>query len=187
MVAIAISTGGPNALAEIFPSFPKDMPCPIVITQHMPPMFTRMLAERLNSKSNLEVVEAAAGMEILPGKAYIAPGGHHLTLQRRGVQILTALDDGPPENSCRPAADVMFRSVLNIYGGNCLAVVLTGMGRDGLAGARMLKEAGARVLAQDEASSVVWGMPGHVVQAGLADEVVPLDRVTGSIMRLLRR
>lgn len=185
IVAVAVSTGGPNALADIFPSFPREMRCPMVITQHMPPMFTRLLAERLNAKSNLQVMEAAEGMEVDPGSAYIAPGDHHLTLRRNGARVVIHLDRGPQENSCRPAADVMFRSVADIYGGNSLAVVLTGMGQDGLAGARILKDAGASVLAQDEQSSVVWGMPGHVVQAGLADEVAPLDRVASAIMRFV--
>ena len=185
IVALAVSTGGPNALAEVFSSLPKRMPCPIVITQHMPPMFTRLLAERLNSKSELQVFEAAEGMELGPGKAYIAPGDYHLALERRGKSVVIRLDHGPPENSCRPAADVMFRSVAELYGGNCLAVVLTGMGQDGLAGARILKRAGAMILAQDEQSSVVWGMPGHVVQAGLADGVVPLNRVAASILRFV--
>lgn len=187
IVAIAVSTGGPNALADIFPRFPQDLCSPILITQHMPPMFTRLLAERLNAGSHLQVAEAAEGMEVTPGCAYIAPGGSHLVVRRRGVKVVTALDHGPPESSCRPAADVMFRSVAEVYGSGCLAVVLTGMGQDGLAGARIFKNAGAMVLAQDEVSSVVWGMPGHVVQAGLADEVAPLDRVAASIVRFLGR
>ena len=187
IVAVAVSTGGPNALAEIFPAFPKDMRCPMVITQHMPPMFTRLLAERLSAKSELNVVEAAEGMELEPGSAYVAPGDYHMKLARSGARTLIHLDQGPPENSCRPAADAMFRSVAENYGGACLAVVLTGMGQDGLAGARILKDAGAKVVAQDEPSSVVWGMPGHVVQAGLADEVAPLDGVAASIMRFVGR
>ncbi len=187
IVAVAVSTGGPNALAEVFPAFPRDFRCPIVITQHMPPMFTRLLAERLDSQSPLRVREAAEGMEIEPGAAYIAPGDYHMTLARRGAGVVVRLNQAPPENSCRPAADVMMRSVAELYGGACLAVVLTGMGQDGLAGARILKEAGAGVLAQDEASSVVWGMPGHVVQAGLADEVAPLDRIVPAILRFVKK
>jgi two-component system chemotaxis response regulator CheB len=185
IVAIAVSTGGPNALAEIFPLLPKDLRCPVVVTQHMPPMFTRLLAERLNAKSSLRVVEAAEGIEVESGAAYIAPGDYHLMLRRKAGKVVAALDQGPPENSCRPAADVMLRSVAEVYGGRCLVVVLTGMGQDGLAGVRLLKEAGARVLAQDERSSVVWGMPGHVVQAGLADEVAPLDSVAQAILRFV--
>jgi two-component system chemotaxis response regulator CheB len=150
-------------------------------------MFTRLLAERLDSKSHVHVVEAADGMEVEPGTAYIAPGGYHLTLRRSGTKVVVKLNQEAPENSCRPAADVMFRSVADIYGGACLTVVLTGMGQDGLAGARILKEAGAKIVAQDEQSSVVWGMPGHVVQAGLADEVAPLGQIAASIMRFVGR
>ncbi|MEZ5361227.1 MAG: chemotaxis response regulator protein-glutamate methylesterase [Bryobacterales bacterium] len=187
IVAIAVSTGGPNALAEVFPVLPAGLRCPVVITQHMPPMFTRLLAERLDAKSPLRVFEAADGMEIEPASAYFAPGDHHLTVRRVPGKVVAKLNQDPPENSCRPAADVMFRSVAETYGGACLAVVLTGMGRDGLAGARILKQAGARVLAQDEASSVVWGMPGHVVQAGLADEIAPIGKIAGSIARFVGR
>jgi len=187
IVAVAVSTGGPNALADVFASFPEDMPCPIVVTQHMPPMFTRLLAERLDAKSRLEVVEAADGMAVDARKAYVAPGDYHMKLERKGHRVTIKLDHGPQENSCRPAADVMFRSVAEVYGGNCLAVVLTGMGQDGLAGARILKAAGARVLAQDEQSSVVWGMPGHVVQAGLADQVASLERVAAAILSFVGR
>ncbi|MCB1021655.1 MAG: chemotaxis response regulator protein-glutamate methylesterase [Bryobacterales bacterium] len=187
IVAIAVSTGGPNALAEVFPALPSGLRCPVVITQHMPPMFTRLLAERLDAKSPLRVFEASDGMEIEPASAYVAPGDHHLTVRRVAGKVVAKLNQDPPENSCRPAADVMFRSVAEAYGGACLAVVLTGMGQDGLAGTRVLKQAGAKVLAQDEASSVVWGMPGHVVQAGLADEIAPIGQIASSIARLVGR
>jgi two-component system, chemotaxis family, protein-glutamate methylesterase/glutaminase len=187
IVAVAVSTGGPNALADIFPLFPGDLPCPMVVTQHMPPMFTRLLAERLNAKSALRVAEAEEGMALEPGLALIAPGDFHLKLRRAGGRVEATLDRGAPENSCRPAADVMFRSVLDVYGGDAVCVVLTGMGKDGLEGARLLREAGAPVVAQDEATSVVWGMPGHVVQAGLAESVVPLERVPAAVLRLLGR
>ena len=155
---------------------------PIVVTQHMPPVFTTMFAERLNRTTPLSVVEAADGMPLKAGTAYIAPGDRHLVLRRRGTEVLTELSAAPPENSCRPAVDVMFRSVRSIFGGSALAVVLTGMGHDGREGARELKAAGATVVAQDEHSSVVWGMPGAVVQAGLAHAVLPLDQIATALM-----
>lgn len=183
LIAIAISTGGPNALAELFPKFPADLGCPIVVTQHMPPMFTRLLAERLNKYSPLTVEEAKQGSLLEPGKALIAPGAYHLALRRDGVAVKAHLTQGPPENSCRPAADVMLRSAAEVYGARVLSVVMTGMGKDGLAGARALKELGGPVIAQDKASSVVWGMPGFVTEAGLADVVAPLDEIAFEIQR----
>jgi two-component system chemotaxis response regulator CheB len=186
ILAIGSSTGGPDALTKVLNAFPGDLPVPVVITQHMPPVFTRMFAERLDRSVSLKVVEATDGMELAVGTVYIAPGDRHLVLVRRGTQVLTQLNSGPPENSCRPAVDVMFRSVAKLYGGAVYAAVLTGMGHDGRGGAKVLREAGAEVLAQDEASSVVWGMPGAVVAAGLADDVQPLDRVAGCLVARLK-
>lgn len=182
-IAIGISTGGPNALAEIFPLFPEDLRPPIFVTQHMPPMFTRLLAERLNGRSKIGVEEGAEGTIVAPGRAYIAPGNYHMVLKRRGTNLVIALNQDPPENSCRPAADVMFRSVSEAYGPRALAVILTGMGKDGLAGIRQMRAIGSPVIAQDKATSTVWGMPGQVVEAGLADRVVPLQGVTAAILR----
>jgi two-component system, chemotaxis family, protein-glutamate methylesterase/glutaminase len=162
-------------------ALPADLPVPIVITQHMPPVFTRMFAERLDRTVPMTVVEAAEGMVIAPGTVYIAPGDKHLLLVRRGTATVVQLSGAPPENSCRPAVDVMFRSVAQLYGGAAFVAVLTGMGQDGRGGAKVLRDAGAEVLAQDEASSVVWGMPGAVVTAGLADDIQPLDRIAGSL------
>jgi two-component system chemotaxis response regulator CheB len=187
IVAIGVSTGGPTALTQIFSTLPADFPCPIVVTQHMPPMFTKLLAERLASKSRLRVEEAGEGSRLEPGLALIAPGGQHMKFRPEKGSVVVALDDGPPENSCRPAVDVMFRSVGGIYGSNTLAVMLTGMGRDGLEGTKQLKAAGASVLAQDRATSVVWGMPGYVVEAGLADVVARLDDIGPTITSLARR
>jgi two-component system chemotaxis response regulator CheB len=177
VVAIGVSTGGPTALTEVLAALPGDFPCPIVITQHMPPMFTRLLAERLALKSQIRVEEAAEGSVLEPGLALIAPGGHHMKLKSVDGAVVVTLDDGPPESSCRPAVDVMFRSVAEVYGGNTLVVMLTGMGKDGFYGTQSLKAAGASVLAQDRASSVVWGMPGYVVDAGLADIVASLNDI----------
>jgi two-component system chemotaxis response regulator CheB len=177
ILAIGSSTGGPDALTKVLTGLPSDLPVPIVITQHMPPVFTRMFAERLDRSTPLRVFEAADGMELAAGSAYVAPGDFHMVLHRRGTSTLIQLSSAPQENSCRPAVDVMFRSVAALYGASAYATVLTGMGQDGRNGAKVLRDAGAEVLAQDEATSVVWGMPGAVVGAGLADEVLPLERI----------
>jgi len=182
IVAIGVSTGGPTALAEIVPMFPADFPLPVVLVQHMPPMFTKLLADRLQAKSKLRVVEATAGLSVEPGTLFIAPGDYHMRLRRTATAVQIDLDQSPPENSCRPAVDVLFRSVSRVYGGSAIAVVLTGMGSDGLRGVEHLKTEGAFVIAQDEPSSVVWGMPGAVVRAGLADATVSLKSVIGEIL-----
>lgn len=183
VVAIGVSTGGPNALGAIFPCFPANFPRPILIVQHMPPLFTHLLAERLSAVGKIKVEEAKEGSVVEPGKALIAPGDWHLRVKRRGTRVVTTIDQGPQENSCRPSVDVLFRSVGEVWGAKTLAVILTGMGQDGLRGMQQLKAQGAFVLAQDEASSVVWGMPGAVVTAGLADAIVPLDQVPAEIMK----
>lgn len=183
IVAIGVSTGGPNALAEVVPALPASLGVPVVIVQHMPPVFTRLLAERLSSKSALPVTEAIEGETLQAGHVYIAPGDFHMTLQRHGTDVRIALDQEPPENSCRPAVDPLFRSVSALYGDKCLGVILTGMGKDGLRGCELFREKGAQILAQDEETSVVWGMPGFVAREGLADEVLPLSRVAPEIVR----
>ncbi len=185
-VLIAVSTGGPNALAEVVPRLPRDLPAPVVIVQHMPPVFTRLLAERLAAKSSLAVTEAAAGDEVRVGSVLIAPGDHHLTLRREGATVRCALNRDAPENSVRPAADVMLRSAAEVWGGNVLVVVMTGMGQDGLLGAVQLHGLGAPVLVQDEASSVVWGMPGAVAKAGIAERQVPLSQLADAISSRVR-
>ena len=186
LIAVGSSTGGPDALTKVLLGLPPDLPVPIVVTQHMPPVFTKMFAERLDRSTPLHVVEATEGMDLTPGTVYIAPGDKHLVLHRKGTAVVTQLSGAPPENSCRPAVDVMFRSVAQVYGGSAYAAVLTGMGHDGRGGAKVMRDAGAEVLAQDEASSVVWGMPGAVVQAGLADEVLPLDRIASGLITRLK-
>lgn len=187
VVAIGVSTGGPAALGRLVPALPADFPLPVLIVQHMPPLFTRLLAERLDAASPLTVKEAAQGEPVEPGKVLIAPGDYHLKVGREGATVRVVLEQSPPLNSCRPAVDALFSALADVYGGAVLAVVLTGMGYDGLRGAELLKAAGARLLAQDEATSVVWGMPGAVVSAGLADRVVPLDQMAAEITRLARR
>jgi two-component system chemotaxis response regulator CheB len=183
LLAIGCSTGGPNALTALLERFPARLPVPVVITQHMPPVFTRLLAERLRAHTRLPVSEAQGGEVLAPGDIWIAPGDHHLVLRRDGAAIKLALDDGPHENSCRPAVDVMFRSVVQIYGGHVLALVMTGMGQDGLRGCEHVREAGGQIVVQDEATSVVWGMPGYVAQAGLADAILPLAQLAAELTR----
>jgi two-component system chemotaxis response regulator CheB len=183
VVCIGVSTGGPNALAAIMPMFPGNFPLPILIVQHMPPLFTRLLAERLNTQTGLGVEEAREGSPVEPGKVLIAAGDFHMRVRKDGQRIVAQLDQEPPENSCRPAVDVLFRSVGEVYGGAAIAVMLTGMGQDGLRGVEGLHPQGACIIAQDEPSSVVWGMPGGVVKAGLADFVLDLKDVVPQILR----
>jgi len=187
-VVIAVSTGGPTALAEVLPAFVPDARVPTLVVQHMPAFFTAHLAERLAKTSGLPVREATDGEIVRPGEVLLAPGGRHLELVSDAGQLRARLTDAPPENSCRPAADVLFRTAVRVWGGGTLGVVLTGMGRDGLAGSREIVAAGGSVIAQDEFSSVVWGMPGEVVRAGLADAVLPLSQVGVEVaLRLKRR
>jgi len=181
IVAVGISTGGPEALAKMLPGLSTSFPLPIVIVQHMPPLFTKLLAERLNETSRIKVVEAEEGMALNPGTAYIAPGDNHLAVVSRMGRVFLGLSHDPPENSCRPAVDYLFRSVAKVYGNRALGVIMTGMGQDGLKGLRLMREKGAAVFAQDEASSVVWGMPSYVVHEGLADEVLPVEALAGAI------
>src|SRR6202165_5880159 len=183
IVAIGTSTGGPNALAEVLPRIPNDFPVPIVVVQHMPPIFTCLLAERLAGQSAIPVKEGSAGVALSPGHAWIAPGNFHMKVIRAGLGWRLNLSLGPPENSCRPAVDVLFRSVAAAYGAHVLAVVMTGMGSDGVLGAQNIRDAGGDVIIQDEASSVVWGMPGLVHASGLADAAYPLDRLAAEITR----
>jgi two-component system chemotaxis response regulator CheB len=182
-VVIGASTGGPNALAELFSAFPPDWPVPTAVVQHMPPEFTTRLAERLAEKSRLRVHEGVAGEPVAAAQAWVAPGDYHLLVRRGAQGVRLALDRGPPVNSCRPAVDVLFHSAAEVYGAGVLAVVLTGMGQDGLRGCESVRAGGGQVLVQDEASSVVWSMPGAVARAGLADQVLPLGRLGPEIVR----
>jgi two-component system chemotaxis response regulator CheB len=185
VLVIGASTGGPEALTKVLPLLPASLPVPVLLVQHMPPVFTRQFAQRLDRLCALEVVEAVAGTPLAPGTVHIAPGDFHLTVRATGGIRRTDLDQGPAENFCRPAVDVLFRSVVAAYDGAVLGVVLTGMGSDGRIGAGQIREAGGTVIAQDQATSVVWGMPGAVAQAGHADEVVPLGHVAEAITRFL--
>lgn len=183
LLAIGSSTGGPRALEDVICRLGGDLPVPVVLTQHMPPVFTRNLAMQLDRKSELSVREAEGGELLEPGVVYIAPGDFHMEVIRRSARFELRLQQGPPENSCRPAVDVMIRSVVHCYGGATMAVILTGMGQDGLRGCEAVREAGGVIYVQDEASSVVWGMPGFVAKAGLADKVLELDRIAAEIER----
>ncbi len=186
VVVIGVSTGGPNALADVLPCLPADLPVPVLVVQHMPVTFTRMLAERLDRLCPLAVAEAQGGEVVLPGTVWLAPGGQHLAVERRGVGRQLVTHDGDPVNSCRPAVDVLFEAAVGTYGAGVLAVVMTGMGQDGLRGCESVKAAGGQIVAQDEASSVVWGMPRFVAQAGLAEAVLPLDQLAAEITRRVR-
>lgn len=187
-LVVGVSTGGPNALHVFVPKLPADLPFPVLCVQHMPPLFTASLAERLDRDSALGVEEGVEGRRLENGRMYIAPGGHHMVLARGpDGRLQVRLSDAAPVNSCRPAVDVLFRSVEEVVGGGVVSVILTGMGSDGANGVRGLRAKGAWSIAQDEASSVVWGMPGAIVQQGLADEILPLDRIADRIAELARR
>jgi len=181
IVVIGVSTGGPAALEVLLPKIPATFALPILIVQHMPRLFTGLLAERLNSLCNLHVREAAPDTRAESGVIDIARGDWHLEIQR---DLRLRLNQDPPENFCRPSVDVLFRSAAQVCGGRVLGVILTGMGSDGLQGSRAIRAAGGSVLAQDGATSVVWGMPGAVANAGLANKVLALDTIPAEILRL---
>lgn len=183
ILAIGSSTGGPNALHLLFSELQRDFPVPVVVTQHMPALFVSLLAERLDKLGRLRVREAVPGAKLEAGDAWIATGDKHLKIVTDGAVKRLALSEDPPENSCRPAVDVMLRSVVDVYGSGTLAVILTGMGRDGFAACELVKQRGGAVVAQDEATSVVWGMPGAVVRGGLAEKVLPIDKIALEINR----
>lgn len=185
VVAIGVSTGGPAALMEVIPKFPAGLRAPIFVVQHMPPVFTRSLAEALDAKSRVTVVEAAHGMKVVPGQIYIAPGGHQMKIVKNGVQAEIEINDDPPENSSRPSVDYMFRSVCKAYGSRVLGVVMTGMGADGVNGCRDIKRNGGSVVTQDENSCVVYGMPRAVYEAGLSDAVCELKNIPNRIVDTL--
>lgn len=187
IIVIGISTGGPAALARILPQLPVDLPVPIVVVQHMPPMFTRSLADDLHKACQLTVREAESGLRVQAGHVYIAPGGKQTKLIGSSVGTLLRVTDDPPEKNCRPSADYLFRSAAETYGSRTLAIIMTGMGDDGCAGCRVLKAQGATILAQDEASCVVYGMPRHIVREGLADEICPLNEIPARIVQLVRQ
>ena len=181
IVALGTSTGGPNALGEMLPRLPQTLGVPIVMVQHMPALFTKYLADRLAKFCVLKVAEGAEGKEVHAGEVWIAPGDHHMTVERVGPRVTLRTNQDAMENSCRPAVDVLFRSVAEHFGPSALGVVLTGMGSDGVRGSQTILAAGGRVIVQDEASSVVWGMPGQVAAAGYADGIYPLAQIAQEI------
>ncbi|NEQ70992.1 MAG: chemotaxis response regulator protein-glutamate methylesterase [Symploca sp. SIO2D2] len=183
---IGSSTGGPNALSKLFADIQYTIPVPTFIVQHMPPVFTKMLADRLDKDSPNRFYEGQEGQIAEPGCVYIAPGGKHMEVVSLNGQTGIRLTENPPENSCRPAVDVLFRSAASTYGGALLAAVLTGMGSDGKRGSEVIKDRGGQILAQDEASSVVWGMPRYIAESGLADKILPLDHIANEITLRLR-
>jgi two-component system, chemotaxis family, protein-glutamate methylesterase/glutaminase len=184
-VAIGSSTGGPEALSLLLPTLTNKTSVPVFIVQHLPPGMTAYFAESLGRKCDYRVVEAAHGEAVQPRTAYIAPGGRHMVVRSQEGRVTMALNDQPPENGCRPSVDVLFRSVAAVYPSSVLAIVLTGMGTDGAKGLGPLKRSGAYVIAQDEASSVVWGMPGAAVATNHVDQVLPLDRIGTTAASLL--
>ena len=187
IIAFGVSTGGPKALAEVIPRIPATIGVPIVIVQHMPPVFTKALADSLDKKSQIKVVEGTDGQILQAGTAYIAPGGKQMKIAAGpgGTNLHLVITDDAPENHCKPAVDYLFRSVSNVYPGYSLAVIMTGMGRDGTLGLRLLKRQGAHVLAQNESTCVVYGMPMEAIKAGVVDEVLPLSSIAGKITGII--
>lgn len=184
IIAIGSSTGGPQALFKLLKVLPRSLKLPIVITQHMPPTFTAILAQHIAAASGWPTREAAEGDRLEAGTIYLARGDHHMLIERKDPGYIIRLNQGPQENFCRPAVDPMLRSVVRAFGPAVLAAILTGMGRDGLAGGRDVVAAGGTVVAQDEASSVVWGMPGAVATAGICSAVLPLDALATYVTKL---
>jgi two-component system chemotaxis response regulator CheB len=185
VAAIGTSTGGPVALREVLGRLPGDLPAPLLIVQHMPAQYTHSLAMRLNEASPLEVVEACDGMALEPGFAFLAPGGRQMKVVQRGARSRIQITDDPPENSCRPSVDYLLRSVADAFGDRAVAVIMTGMGRDGAEGCRRLKQRGACVIAQHPDGCAVFGMPKAVIDEQLADHIVPLGGIAASIMNQL--
>ena len=183
IIAIGASTGGTEAIKDVLMRLPADTPG-IVIAQHIPKAFSTPFAKRMDSRCQMTVYEAEDGQQVLPGHVYIAPGDRHLLLMRDGARYVCKLDDGPPVNRHKPSVDVLFRSVAQQAGTNAIGVILTGMGRDGAAGLKEMREVGAPTIAQDESSSVVWGMPGAAVEIGAAAEILPLDDVGDRVLAL---
>ena len=185
VVAIAASTGGPQALTAVLKQLPESFPVPMLIVQHMPPKFTQLLADRLGRTTPFDVREATGGEKLEPGRVYLAPGDRHMQVCRQAVSVAIELDDSECVQGCRPAADKLFQSVARVFGGRCLGIVLTGMGQDGTSGARALHERGGTILVQDRSTSVVYGMPQSVAEAGLAHEILPLHEIPSRMEQLV--
>jgi two-component system, chemotaxis family, protein-glutamate methylesterase/glutaminase len=185
VLLIGSSTGGPQALMTLVTELgPVIDRFPVLITQHMPPTFTTILAEHLARSSHRPAHEAVDGEIVKAGQIYLAPGGRHMRVVRHGAEAAIALDDGPPINFCKPAVDPLFTSAIDVWHGGVLALVLTGMGSDGMRGGKEIVATGGSVIAQDEASSVVWGMPGAAANAGICAAILPLDQIAPKLVRL---
>lgn len=188
VVAIGVSTGGPNALMQVIPQIAQDFPVPLLAVQHMPPMFITSLTKRLDMSSSIRVIEGRHGLQVEKGAMYIAPGDAHMVVHKGPSQNITlGLLNSPPINSCRPAVDVLFRSVGRVYGGNVLTVILTGMGKDGASGVASIRRKGGYSIVQDESTSVIWGMPGKVARERDADEILPLEKIAARITEIVKR
>ena len=187
VLAIGSSTGGPQALMKMVVGLGKDFALPIFITQHMPVKFTAILAEHLGSATGCEAAEGVDGEVVKPGRIYVAPGDHHMLVERRGAEVIIRVTSTEPENYCRPAVDPMLRSIAKAYRDKALSVLLTGMGHDGTVGGQAIVDAGGTVLAQDEATSVVWGMPGAAAAAGVCAAVLPLQNIAAHVRKLSGR
>ncbi len=188
IIGIGVSTGGPNALAQMLPGLPKDIGVPILIVQHMPPVFTESLAKSLDARCSIKVKEAGDGEPLKPNTALIAPGGKHMKVVAGadGRTRIVRVTDDPPENSCKPSVDYLFRSIANHYVGRATGVIMTGMGSDGAKGLALMKLKGANIIAQDEATCVVYGMPKEAVDANVVDVILPLDRIAEEITNTAR-
>jgi two-component system chemotaxis response regulator CheB len=187
VVVIGVSTGGPNALMDLMSRFPANFPVPVLIVQHMPAIFTKLLAERLSARCEIHVAEGLPYQQLFAGDVWIAPGDFHMAVERKDGVVRIQTHQNAPENFCRPSADVLFRSVVEAYGSHVLAVVMTGMGQDGLQGCQRIHAAGGQIIVQDEASSVIWGMPRFIARAGLADQVLPLNELAPEIIERVSR
>jgi len=186
-VVLATSTGGPRALKVVLPRLPAGLPVPVFVVQHMPAQYTSSLAMRLNEICHLDVLEAKNRTEVVAGKVFVAPGGRQMKLERDGPRLMIQVNEDPAENGVRPSADYLLRSTAEVLKGDVLAVIMTGMGRDGLAGCRMLKQVGGYVFAQSQDDCVVYGMPKAVIDGGLADRTIPLGKIAPAIVRHVKR
>lgn len=186
VIGIGVSTGGPNALTHVIPRLPSNFRVPVLVVQHMPPVFTAALADSLNRKSAVQVLEGVDGMQLKSGTVYIAPGGKQMKIEKNGPLTFLKITDDPPENNCKPSADYMFRSIASDYRGNSVGVIMTGMGADGVKGLAEMKKTGSKVIAQDEATCTVYGMPMEAVKAGVVDTIVPLDQIVDEMISAAR-
>ncbi len=182
VIAIGISTGGPQALTKVIPRLPGKLKLPVLIVQHMPPVFTKALADSLSKSSALNVLEAEDNQKLTAGNVYIAPGGKQMKVKKEGGETFIVVTDDPPENHCKPSVDYLFRSLSHLYRGNVLSVIMTGMGKDGATGMRLLKRLGGKTIAQDQQSCTVFGMPMEAIRTGVVDQVVPLENIASEIL-----